>query len=138
MNLTCRAELLGSPSREQYDRFHALMSGLELERTISRGGKLYRLPTAEYLSVNASSSLHLLALQITKAALDVTGHPCKLTLTPVADVNDIVIAGLEEVQDYATQLSYYWASLLSGQASSRLQQPHYPALEALRVAIERA
>jgi hypothetical protein len=81
MNVTCRAELFGSPTREQYDRFHALMSGLGLERAITRNGKLYRLPTAEYLGVNVSSLLHTLALKITKAAMDVTGHICKLEIS---------------------------------------------------------
>jgi hypothetical protein len=33
-DLICRAELHGSPSREQYDEFHAGMEALGLERTI--------------------------------------------------------------------------------------------------------
>lgn len=138
MNVICRAELFGSPTREQYDHFHALMSGLGLERTITRDGKRYHLPTGEYLGVNVSSLLFTLTLQITKAALDVTSHTCKVTLTPVADVNEIVIAGLEEDQSYAAELSYYFN--LVALARIAPQQPTtVPALGSpLRRAMENA
>jgi hypothetical protein len=118
MDVMCRAELHGSTTREQYDQFHAQMSGLGLERTITRDGKLYHLPTGEYLGVNVTAFLQTLSVRIAKAALDVTGRTCEVTLTPVADAKQIVFSGLTEIDDYAVQLSYFASVLRGGQAST--------------------
>jgi hypothetical protein len=95
-NVICRAELPGSPTREQYEQFHTGMKELGLERTITRDGKVFHLPTGEYLGVNLSTLMMTLDLKITVLAFRVTGGRCKLALTPVADVSTIHISGLEE------------------------------------------
>jgi hypothetical protein len=106
-NVMCRAELHGSPSREQYEDFHAGMEQLGLVRTITRDGKVFHLPTAEYLGVNLSTPKITLGLRITVLASRITGSPAKLTLAPVDDPASIYISGLEEDTSYASQLAYY-------------------------------
>ena len=111
-NVICRSELHGTPTREQYEQFHAGMKKLGLERTIMRDGKVFHLPTGEYLGLNLSAPLALLALQINVLAIQITCHQCKLTLSPVSDPAGIYIQGLEEDVSYASQLSMF-ASLFS-------------------------
>jgi hypothetical protein len=112
-DLICRAELHGSPSREQYDEFHAGMEALGLERTIARDGKVFRLPTGEYLGVNLPTSSTLLALKITSLAFRITASPCKLTITPVSNPAEIHISGLEEVVSFATELGAFASLFLT-------------------------
>src|ERR1700683_2779107 len=106
MNVICRVELPGRPTREQYDEFHAAMQEIGLVRTITRNGKVYHLPTGEYLGVNLTTTLDLLDLQIMVAALQATFGPCKVTITPVADPDQIYISGLEEDHSYEGALRY--------------------------------
>ena len=100
LNVICRPELHGEPTREQYDEFHAGMSEFGLLRTITRDGRTWRLPNAEYLGVNLQTSLKILSLKITALSIRVTGKGCKLTLVTVPNVDDIFIAGLEEEQTF--------------------------------------
>jgi hypothetical protein len=104
-NVICRPELHHATSREQYDQFHAGMQEFGLERTITRGEKVFHLPTGEYLGVNLSTSLPLLALKITTLAIRITGNQCKLTLIPVTNPAEIYILGLEEQESYAPYLT---------------------------------
>jgi hypothetical protein len=97
-NVICRPELYGSPTREQYNEFHAGMKQLGLVQTITRG---------EYLGVNMSTSFNLLALNITALAIRITGRQCKLTLTPVEDPAKIYILGLEEDTSYESTLGAF-------------------------------
>jgi len=107
INVMCRAELHKATTNEQYKEFHALQSGNGLERTITRDGKVYKLPTGEYLGVDLGTSLKVLSLMIKAAAILVTGYPCKLTLTPVNDISEIYIADLEEEESYAMNLGAF-------------------------------
>jgi hypothetical protein len=120
MNVICRPELHDATTREQYTAFHAGMKEFGLLQTITRDGKVYRLPRAEYLGVNISASTALLALKINTLAISITGRQCKLTLTPVADISSIYIAGLEEEPSYP-------GALLSAFARSRPLAPAPPA-----------
>lgn len=95
-NVICRPELHGSPTREQYDEFHVGLKEFGLERTITRDGKVFRLPKGEYLGVNVTAPFSLLALKINSLAIRITGQQCKLTLTPVSDLAGIYIYGLDE------------------------------------------
>lgn len=121
-NVICRPELHGTPTREQYDQFHAGMKELGLERTITRDGKVFHLPTGEYLGLNLSSPLALLALKINALAIQITCHQCKLTLSPVSDPAGIYIYGLEEDVSYASALAAFAMSLPSPQPFSALAQ----------------
>lgn len=103
-NVICRAELHGSPTLAQYDEFHAGMKEFGLERTITRDGKVFHLPTGEYVGVNVSSYFSLLALQINTLAIRITRSQCKLTLTPVGDLDGIYIYGLVEDTSFESQL----------------------------------
>ena len=100
MAVICRPELHGATTREQYDTFHAGMEELGLERTITRDGKVFHLPTGEYLGVNVTQFPRTLALKINVLAIRVTGHECKLTITPVSDPSEIIIFGLVEDTSY--------------------------------------
>lgn len=126
--LICRAELHGSPTREQYDDFHAGMEALGLERTIDRDGKVFRLPTGEYLGVNLSTSSNLLALKISSLAFRITSSLCKLTITPVHNPAEIHISGLEEVVSFASELGAFASLFLTS-----MPQPNssFSALAAL-------
>lgn len=128
-NVICRAELHGSPTREQYNEFHAGMKQLGLVQTITRDGKVFHLPTGEYLGVNLSTSFNLLALNITALAIRITSRQCKLTLTPVDDPAKIYILGLEEDTSYESMLGAY-ASLLAASYPG----PSYSALSGLAAA----
>ncbi|MGA9530152.1 MAG: hypothetical protein WBS24_18710 [Terriglobales bacterium] len=115
----CRAELHGTPTREQYSAFHAGMEQLGFGQTITRDGRDFRLPTGEYLGANLSTSLTLLALKITHLAFQITGCPCKLTLAPV-DVANIYFLCLEEVSSYASELGIGISAFGSFAASTGL------------------
>jgi hypothetical protein len=119
-NVICRPELHGTPTREQYDQFHAGMKELGLERTITRDGKVFHLPTGEYLGLNLSTPLALLALKINALAIQISCHQCKLTLSPVSDPAGIYIYGLEEDVSYASALASLFGT-----------QPAYPGFSAL-------
>ena len=112
-NVICRSELHGTPTREQYDQFHAGMKELGLERTITRDGKVFHLPTGEYLGLNLSTPLALLTLKINTLAIQITCHQCKLTLSPVSDPAGIYIYGLEEDVSYASQLGMFASLFLT-------------------------
>jgi hypothetical protein len=127
-NVSCRPELHGATTREQYAKFHAGMKEFGFEQTILRDGALHHLPTGEYLAVNISTPMNLLALKIAALALQITGNQClKLTLTPVRDPADIYIYGLDEEVSYASALVAFGI-----QASAA--QPSYSALSALAAA----
>src|ERR1039458_9343630 len=105
-NVSCRPELHGATTREQYAKFHAGMKDFGFEQTIMRDGTMHHLPTGEYLAVNISTPMNLLALKIAGLALQVTGNKfLKLTLTPVRDPADIYIHGLDEEVSYASALA---------------------------------
>jgi hypothetical protein len=106
-NVICRPELHGSPTREQYNQFHSGMKEFGLERTITRDGKVFHLPTGEYLGLNVSAPFSLLTLKINSLAIRITGHQCKLTLTPVNDPAGIYIYGLEEDTSYESTLGAF-------------------------------
>jgi len=89
------------------------MEALGLERTIARDGKVFRLPTGEYLGVNLPTSSTLLALKITSLAFRITASPCKLTITPVSNPAEIHISGLEEVVSFATELGAFASLFLT-------------------------
>jgi len=128
-NVICRPELHGTPTREQYDQFHAGMKELGLERTITRDGKVFHLPTGEYLGLNLSTPLALLALKINALAIQISCHQCKLTLSPVSDPAGIYICGLEEEVSYASELGSF-GSLLAASYPG----PSYSALSGLAAA----
>jgi hypothetical protein len=96
-NVMCRPELHDATTREQYDAFHAEMDELGLEQTITRDGKVFRLPTGLYLGLNVSMPLELLLIRISLSAIKITGYDCKLMLTPIGNPDDIRISGLEEI-----------------------------------------
>ncbi len=125
-NLICRAELHGSPTREQYDDFHAGMEALGLERTITRDGKVFRLPTGEYLGINLTTSSTLLALKISSLAFRITMSPCKLTIAPVSNPAEIYISGLEEVVSFASELGAFASLFLTSPS-----QPTHSGFSAL-------
>jgi hypothetical protein len=130
-NVICRPELHGSPTREQYNEFHAGMKEFCLERTITRDGKVFHLPTGEYLGINISTSMRVLDLKITALAIRITGSRCKLTLTPVLDVSTIYISGLEEDTSYESTLGAF-----AGLGSLFLTpppQPTYSGFSALAI-----
>lgn len=108
-NVICRAELRGSPTRPQYDEFHIGMKQLGLNQTIAKDGKVFHLPTGEYLGVNLSHSLPSLRLQIDLLALRITGDVSKQTLSPVVNPADIYIGGLEEDRSYESELGEFAA-----------------------------
>jgi hypothetical protein len=83
------------------------MRQLGLVQTITRDGKVFHLPTGEYLGVNLSTSFNVLALKITALAIQTTGRQCKLTLTPVDDPARIYILGLEEDTSYESTLGAF-------------------------------
>jgi hypothetical protein len=125
-NVSCRPELHGATTREQYAKFHAGMKKFGFEQTIMRGGTIHHLPTGEYLAVNISTPMNLLALKIAGLALQITGNQClKLTLTPVRDPADIYIYGLDEEVSYASALSALGLSLTPP------PQPTYSGFSAL-------
>lgn len=105
-DVMCRAELHGAPTREQYGAFHAGMGKLGLEQTITRNGRVFRLPTGEYLGITPSDSMALLAVKISTLAFQITGSPCKLTLTPVdaAKVYTLCLEEIEEIPGFAAEL----------------------------------
>ncbi len=125
-NLICRAELHGSPTREQYDEFHAGMEALGLERTITRDGNVFRLPAGEYLGIDLSTSSTVLALKVNALAFRITANTCKLTIAPVSNPAEIYISGLEEVVSFASELGAF-ASLFLASPS----QPSYSGFSAL-------
>jgi hypothetical protein len=110
-NVMCRAELHGSPTREQYAAFHAGMGGYGLGQTITQNGKVFRLPTGEYFGSDLSDSLAILSLKVSFLAIQITGESCKLMLAHVSP-EDTFVSGLEEVPSYATELGS-WASIFS-------------------------
>src|ERR1019366_7182605 len=125
-NVICRPELHSATTREQYNEFHAGMEQFSLLRTITRDGKVFHLPTGEYLGLNLATSLNLLALKITALAIQITGYQCKLTLTPVRDPADIYIYGLDEEVSYASEFGSLLAASYPG--------PSYSALSGLAAA----
>ena len=129
-NVSCRPELHGATTREQYAKFHAGMKEFGFEQTILRDGTMRHLPTGEYLAVNISTPMNLLALKIAALALQITGNQClKLTLTPVRDPADIYIYGLDEEVSYASELGSF-GSLLAASYPG----PSYSALSGLAAA----
>jgi len=96
-NVMCRPELHDATTGEQYDRFHAEMETLGLARTISRGGKEFRLPSGLYLGLNVPTILELLKIRVSLLAIKITSHDCKLAIWPIADPASIDISGLEDV-----------------------------------------
>jgi hypothetical protein len=117
-NAICRPELHGAPTREQYDDFHAGMKQLGLERTITKDGKVFNLPTGEYLGVDLFTSLQVLTLQITSLAIRVTGHQAKLILVPVSDLAGIHIYGLEKEETFASELGFFSSISLTSPAQN--------------------
>jgi hypothetical protein len=108
----CRPELHDATTREQYGQFHAEMETLGLFRTISRDGKVFRLPSGLYLGENVPSSLKFLGIRISLFAITITGHTCELALWPIDSAASVDISGLEDVTP-----SFYGALLgLSGEA----------------------
>jgi hypothetical protein len=97
MNVMCRPELHDATTREQYAAFHAEMEGLGLEQTLTRDGKVFRLPTGLYLGVNVSTPLESLNIRITLLAMKITGYAGKIALWPVDNPASISISGLEDV-----------------------------------------
>ena len=131
-NVICRPELHGSPTREQYNEFHAGMKEFGLERTITRDGKVFHLPTGEYLGVNISTSMRVLDLKITALAIRITSSRCKLTLTPVPDVSAIYISGLEEDTSYQSMLGAFTG--LRSLFASSYPEANYSTLSGLAAA----
>jgi hypothetical protein len=131
-NVICRPELHGSPTREQYNEFHAGLKEFGLERTITRDGKVFHLPTGEYLGLNVSTPFSLLTLKINSLAIRITGHQCKLTLTPVSDPAGIYIYGLEEDTSYESTLGAFAG--LGNLLASSYPAPNYSALSSLAAA----
>ena len=104
-NVMCRPELHDATTREQYDQFHVEMEALGLVRTISRGGKEFRLPSGLYLGVNLTMFLEVLKLRVDILAIRITAHPCKLALWTIDSPDNISISGLEDVTpSYASAL----------------------------------
>jgi hypothetical protein len=130
MNVICRPELHGDPTREQYQEFHAGMKEFGLERTITRDGKVFHLPTGEYFGVGLFTSLAFLNLKITALSFRITGHPCKMTLTPVVDPADICISGLEEDVSWESMLGLYASNCVQQRLSSRLRSGGSPSQHA--------
>jgi hypothetical protein len=120
---------------------------------------VYHLPNAEYLGTNLSTPFDLLALKIDATARQITGYSCELTLTPVEDIADIYIYGLNEDRSFESQLSFFGSLLaaspnyspLSGLAAAILEgkntvpssfqpnyaEPNYSALSALAAAMSK-
>jgi hypothetical protein len=73
------------------------MEQLGLGQTITRNGKVYRLPSGLYLGVDVPAGLALLNLRIFVSALKITGHGCKMALWHIDDPASISISGLEEI-----------------------------------------
>jgi hypothetical protein len=103
-DVICRAELRGTPTREQYDAFHAGMAQFGLGQTITRDGRVFRLPMGLYLGVNLSASLELLALKVSSLAGQITGRLCKLTLAPVDTTRIYILCLEEETPSFAREL----------------------------------
>jgi hypothetical protein len=104
LNIQCRPELHRAITGEQYAEFHGGMQELGFERTITRNGKTEHLPTGEYVGLNLSSSLNVLALKIDVLARRISGYRCKMTLTPISGPEAIYTYGLEEDNSFSTQL----------------------------------
>jgi hypothetical protein len=119
-DVMCRAELHGTPTRDQYVAFHDGMRQLGLERTITRDAKIFRLPTGEYLGVSLSASLASLATGISALAIQIPGCPCKLMLGPV-DATKIYILCLEEEEtpSFASALGVSLFNSSAGSTSNR-------------------
>jgi hypothetical protein len=85
-NVICRPELHGATTGEQYTEFHGGMKEFGLDRTITRDGKTFHLPSGEYIGLNVTTSFQLLALKIDALAMRITGYRCKLVLRQNSDL----------------------------------------------------